>query len=607
MNKDLVIKMSKKVPELFEDPIPEDTEQLGHIVAENTGLKIGHNETMVFAVIHPNQMDNIELGDYVRVPYYQPNESHNKQSIEHQLLASVSSISHNTILDDRQYTGSETYGVEQYQHIARLDPLSLISVSDSEDKLYESEFVSKPPTPTVRIDKVNDKEFLRSGLEIPDTGIYVGDMAVNGNRVPSVDNPLEYYLFNPNETDYADPSGEPSIFRHVLVSGSTGTGKTHTSKNILRQFSKCKEYDIDVPPNDKDSGSISSRTRKLNITIIDPEDEYTEMGEDPIPENMDRAKELAEKREGLEYGAVGQNTNFQIFAPVTANNNPQDLNIGNSDVVNFSIPFSIVKDHRQLLMPDDPEGPTKQIINKSIQKFFYSSSAPDEKTYKNFNTWFSSQYMPTLKENDVYNDNSIYAAKRRMTDRKVYDSVFDHSSNEFTSKDMIRDIFSQNQVSVITTGHLRGRVQNLIVQSMASYIVENKISSDADSPLIKGTPLVLALDEAHEYVSYPETSREKIIVDKFRRAARRGRKDKFGLYFITQNPADIDGEVRNQINTKIYMQLDQRVVNDPDVYVPKKYSGSIPQFNKGQMVVKQPDIRPVEIVGLDTCLTRHSK
>jgi DNA helicase HerA-like ATPase len=260
-------------------------------------------------------------------------------------------------------------------------------------------------------------------------------------------------------------------------------------------------------------------------------------------------------------------------------------------------------------MPNNPQGPTKQIINMTINRFFNSNSSPDKKTYQNFKDWFNKPngFQEDLENIDRYNDSSVYAAATRMTGRAEYDAVFDHNDNGFVSDDMIRRIFKPNKVSVITTGHLRGQVQNLVVQAVSSYVVENKISSDADSPFIKGTPLVLALDEAHEYVSHPETSREKIIVDKFRRAARRGRKDKFGLYFITQNPADIDGEVRNQINTKIYMQLDQRVVNDPDVYVPKKYSSSIPQFNKGQMVVKQPDIRPVEIMGLDTCLTRHSK
>lgn len=597
--------MSNNIPELFENPIPEEGEQLGHITASESGLKIGHKETLLYSVVHPDYMDDIELGDYVRVPYYQPNRGDDvqEQSVKYQLLASVESILHNSSLDDRAYTGSNTYGVEQYQHMAELDPISLISVSESEDSEYESEFVSKPPTPTVRIDKVNDKEFLRCGLQIPDDGIYIGDMAVNGNRVPSSDNPLEYYLFNPNSTDSDNPSGEPSIFRHVLVSGSTGTGKTHTSKNILRQFSKCKSYEIDVPEEEDDN--IGTRDRNLNITVIDPEDEYTEMGDDP--EDIDRAKEIAGKRDGLEYGGIGGDTDFQIFAPITKNSNAQSIHTGSSDVINFSIPFRIVKNHRQLLMPDNPQGPTKQIINKTIERFFYNDSSPDEKTYENFKTWFEDHYREILEKDDKYNDSSVYAAITRMKDRSEYENVFDHSSNLFTTKDINRKIFEPNQVSVITTGHLRGRVQNLVVQAMSSYIVENKISSNADSPLIKGTPLVLALDEAHEYVSNPETSREKIIVDKFRRAARRGRKDKFGLYFITQNPADIDGEVRNQINTKIYLQLDRRVVNDDDVYVPHKYANSIPQFNKGQMIVKQPDVQPVEIIGLDTCLTKHSK
>ena len=605
-SKDIVHTM---LPEPFRNPLPNNS--IGHIAAAVTGLKIGREENIINGVIHPNERDRVQVGDYVRVPYYIPDKNKEDSDIEVnvQLLASIESLMYNTELEDQRYTTMDNFGSEQYQYFAKLNPISLIKLKDdweTEIEPFVGDFVSAPPRPTVRMDKVVENEFLRCGLDVPREGIYVGDMSVNGNRVPDSENPLEYYLFNPTtDTEY---SGEPSIFRHVLVAGSTGTGKTHTSKNILRQFAQRSEYKIDVPHGDPASGNIQERTRALNITIIDPEEEYAEMGQDPIPENLERAKELAEARSGLEYGKIGDgDVDFKVFAPTTGDSNTQELKTKGSEVIDFGIPFEIVNEYPELMMPNDPQGPTRQLILEIIRSYFRYVGHGNESDarYEEFVNWFDNEHMIELAQDSQNNESIINAAARRIK-RGEYYHVFDKSQS-LLDKKMVSDMFAPGQVSVITTGHLRGGSEQLVIQAIASHIVENKISSDVKFPQIKGTPLVLALDEAHEYVNEPETTRERFIVNKFRRAARRGRKDKFGLYFISQNPEDIDGEARNQLNTKIYLQLDRRVVESPDVYIPREFKNQLPQFDKGQMVVTQPDVNPVELMGLDTCLTRHSK
>ncbi len=602
LEKELTGASLESIPEPFANPIPKQENRLGHISASLESLKVGRGENIIKAAINTNRRDEIQVGDYVRIPYYDPNSQ--ERNVSEQMLASVESLSHITSLDDKRATNSNTYGVEQYVYIAELEPISIISLAEDwtdTDEPFESTFVSRPPLPTIKIDSVEQNEFLRCGLDIPKDGIYVGDMAVNGERIPDSDDPLEYYLFNPHED--SDESGEPAIFRHVLVAGSTGTGKTHTSKNILRQFSDTKKYEIDVPANDSSRKTIKKRTRELCIVIIDPEEEYAEMGEDS--NNMERAKKLAQSRDGLNYGGIGDETDFKVYAPTTSDSNLNELNTSSTEVHEFGIPFNVVNNNTELVMPNDPQGPTRQAIGDIVNDFFRQFG--NDGTYSEFVNWFED---PALKQQYIeskYSENIINAAGRRLI-RAEYNYVFDKGSRSLTSKELTEDIFSPGQVSVITTGHLRGETENLVIQSLASHIVDNKISSDVDEKhtMIKGTPLVLALDEAHEYVDNPETTREKSIVNKFRRAARRGRKDLFGLYFISQNPEDIDGDVRNQMNTKIYLQLDRRVVESPDVYVPQEFAHQVPQFDKGQMVVTQPDVNPVELVGLDTCLTKHS-
>lgn len=597
---DVEIERNRNKPEPFDNPVPDN--YLGHIVAQGEGLKIGRTEDSVFAIIQPGERDNVEVGDYIRVPYYRPDHDKEETDVQRQLLASVKSLSYSAQIDDGRFTTADTFGAEHYRYIAELSTIAEIELS--EDSEFLGNFVSKPPRPTVKIDSVSNNKFLRSGLDVPENGIYVGDISVNGERVPSKKDPLEYYLYNPNYSDDTSEEGEPTIFRHVLVAGSTGTGKTHTSKNILRQFAKCKEYLIDVPAEIKEKQNVgNTRAKQLNITVIDPEDEYTGLGEDP--NDMEEAKRIADNRTGIEYGGLGKRTDFEIFAPVTSESNTKQLNTGSNQVTDISIPFEIVEDHPNILMPDNPQGPTKDLIHTVLNRYF--SSHKNDGTYQDFRQWFVNTAKPDLRSDDSeYNDSIVDAAARRLIDRSEYRSVFDQTSNSLTGEDTIRDIFASNKVSVITTGHLRGDAQNLVVQAISSYIIENKISSNPESTQIKGTPMILALDEAHEYLQRPETTRESYIVNKFRRAARRGRKDKLGLYFISQNPADLDGEIRNQMNTKIYLQLDRKVVNESDVFVPREFKKQIPAFDKGQMVVVQPDVNPVEVSGLETCLVRHS-
>lgn len=595
-----VLGSSASKPRPFNDPIPD--REIGHITAQDEGLQIGREENIVRAVVQPNERDRVQVGDYIRVPYYRPDEAGDSPDVNQQMLASVLSLRYiqHQGLSDRQLTSADTFGAEQYVYLATLDPIATITLDDDyeEEEPFTAEFVSAPPRPTVKLDKVDESEFLRCGLEVPKNGIYIGDMAVNSDRIPSEDDPLEYFLFNPNASDGTSGDGEASIFRHVLVAGSTGTGKTHTSKNILRQFAKCKKYNIDVPAEDETTNQ-EMRERALNLTIIDPEDEYTEMANDP--EDIDAVEEMLESRNGVEYGGITDraDADFKVYAPVLDDVSAQPSTNG-IEYNEFGIPFGIVHYHHELLMPNDPQGPTAQAIHEVLNDFFREFE-PEDATYEEFESWLAARgedYEARLGE-------SIFGAVERRVTQSVYSRVFDNGNKQLLDDGFAEEMFADGQVTVITTGHLRGQPEDLIIQSLLSHIVENKISSNVEEPHIKGTPMVLALDEAHEYLNEPETTREFFIVDKFRRAARRGRKDLFGLYFISQNPEDIDGEVRNQMNTKIFLQLDARVANSGDVYVPFEFVNQVPNFELGQMVVSQPNVRDVEVRGLPMCLTQH--
>lgn len=575
-------------PVPFDNPIPE--KGIGHIAASGEPLKVGRQENNIKAWISPSEQEDIEVGDYIRIPYYNPN---NKDvEVNEQLLASVDSLMYENQMkgmSDTTLGSAETYGSEQYAYLATLNPISIVSMDDPDAKYpFDASYVSKPPKPTVRLDHIQDAEFLRSGLEIPQDGIYLGDMSVNGNRVPDENNPLEYYLSNPNATDDTSTEGESALFRHLFVGGSTGTGKTHLSKNILRQIAKCKKYEI----NDSQTGDIVER--RMNLTILDPEGEYTQMADDPD----ESIEDVLANRNGIEHGGiVGTDVSFNVYRPMVKGSSISDDS--DTEYQTFGIPFSIVANHPKLLMPSDPQGPTKKEIRDVIYEYFGYKDTNADGTYSEFINWFETEKIGAQLEDNLRN-----AVERRIKS-PTYDMVFDRGSKQLLDDTLVSDMFRPGQVNVITTGHLNGQANSLIMQALLSHIVDNKIKSDVDYTAIKEVPLMLALDEAHEYLSEPDTTREFAIVNKFRTAARRGRKDLFGLYLISQNPDDIDEEVTKQINTKIYLKLDGQVVDSSGVYIPPKFKKQITEFDQGQMVVKQPNVRSVEVLGLPVCLTKH--
>ena len=89
--------------------------------------------------------------------------------------------------------------------------------------------------------------------------------------------------------------------------------------------------------------------------------------------------------------------------------------------------------------------------------------------------------------------------------------------------------------------------------------------------------------------------------------AKQGRKERLGLFLITQDPQDIADPIFKQINTTVVLNL-----GDEDaiaaVNIPSNLEGKVPYMEKGQMVVYSPDnSEPVELVGLPRCLTKHGR
>jgi hypothetical protein len=566
-----------------------DEDELGHVVASEE-IHVTRSDYKVNAFVKTNCRDDIRVGDYVQIPY--PRAAPSEQADE--LFAVVDGLRYEpyTELDDKsdthnRITSAHTLDETEFVLVAELEPIAIISPTD--DGLERS-IVNKIPKPNTPVAFSLDEEYLRTGLNIPQDGVFAGYLSVGGDRMTVDGDPLPYYIDNPG----IDPltgdveSGEPAIFRHTLVAGSTGKGKTHFTKNLLRQFATDKRYPIE---NHQTGDTEYSR---LNLVILDPENEYSEMRNDnPELRNEDELVERLE-RQGIEVGGID---NFETFIPDIGNTNAPTT----GESRNLTIPFSLVEHRPQLLMPYKPTEVTRGALENCIQAYFDDTDAP---TYDRFLQYLRANEDSESPLRQRYNieDGTWSAIMRRVTDA-AFSHVFDHGTNPLP--DVSNAVFREGQVTVIPTSHLHGAKEELTVLSILSYIIDNKIDDYNIDPNVKNTPLFVAVDEAHNYVSDPTTLREQYIVNRARDAIKQGRKDKLGLFMITQNPEDIDGDILKQTNTNIFLGLREEVITKVPS-IPRGYEQDLQKYGKGQAVLKAPDVEAVEVTGLPYCLTQHS-
>lgn len=569
-------------------------DELGHVLASEE-IHVSRRDYQINTFIHTKARDDIRLGDYVQIPYPDAGT---------ELFAVVDAIRYEpyTDIDDKsdahnQITAHVDLDESEYVQIAELEPLSILENVGT--KTIESRIVNRIPKPNSSTKLARDEDCLRTGLNIPGDGIFAGWLSVGGEAMTVNGDDFPYYLFNPgiDPESGAVEDGEPAVFRHTLVAGSTGKGKTHFTKNILRQFVSEKRY----PIRHHDSGE--EQQRRLNVVIFDPENEYWEMRDDNEAIVNEEAIQRKLRKHEIKYGGVDD---LEVFIPqVNSTNAPSTM-----ESRELTIPFETVRGRPEMLMPYKPSEVTRGAIEDCIAAYFscfdeggYPDRSVSRPTYRDFLAFLAEH---DDEESRLRRENNIaggtWSAVNRRVDRGTFRAVFDQGT-EFLP-DISDEVFREGQVTVIPTSHLNGSKDSLTVLSLLSYIIENKIDDYEVDPAVRDTPILVAIDEAHNYFGTAESLREEYILRRARVAVKQGRKYKLGLCLITQNPDDIDYAVLKQINTNIFLGLKAEVVDDVPS-IPTDYKKELQNFAKGQAVVKAPDVEAVEVVGLPYCLTKH--
>ena len=575
------------VPE-FEEYVPDMNDEMddaedafGIITTGIEPLEITESGARITGYIATTRRQDVRLGTYVMVPYGDEDLFARIWKLQYLQEFEVDDA---TEIHSRRMLKSNTTAEVDYKFLALLDPICILyeheSGSDSESELVRR-MADRIPRPNTQILPVTDKSKIQTGLNIPKEGIFLGHLSVGGEvvRTHAVPPTVPYYMRN----DYS--MGDPLVFRHMLVCGSTGTGKTFLTKNILRQFmNEGNRYQL---------RSDKSKNRNPCLVIMDPQDEYSQMFEDNPEIAAD--DEYNFKSENVDFGRCA---NTKTFVAKVAGHSYNGKS--RAEQVEFTIPFELVRNNLWLITPVGMTELQYTGLELLVEDYFKRGGSH---TYGGFVDHIDDEgtRMTYVDSNKIHE--ASYDGIVRRVRNPALRKVFDQPATPIT--EILGKVFSPGQVSVFPTEYISSsRIRDLIVLTLMTLVVDNKLSTSGDVA-VKDTPIILALDEAHRYLSKASGEHSKKIVSKFADAARQGRKEGLGLFLITQDPQDIDDTVFKQVNTRVILNL----TNDAAINalkVQKEYEKRIPYLKKGQMIVHSPDNSDmVEVMGLSKCVVNH--
>jgi hypothetical protein len=483
---------------------------------------------------------------------------------------------------------------QDYKFMASLEPVAVLyrdgpgsetpqaAGGAGEGGELKRRMADRVPKPETVVRQATDAGEIKTGLKIPDEGVFLGHLAVGGEKVRTAAEPptIDYRL----KDDYG--SGDPLVFRHTLVAGGTGSGKTHAAKNVLRQYLAAdRTYPVE------DGRSVSPA-----VVQFDPQDEYAQMHDD----NPDLGTEFARRceAEGIAHG--GQEDCVAFVPRVGSASYAADHH--RAEQVEFTVPFSMVRENMWLVAGGGLNDNQYAGLRELLHRFFRSHG--DGGTYSQFLSYLDDPGLrEELDESGVVHEATFDAVKRRV---RGFGTVFDRDARPITEQ--VSRLVRPGGLTVVPTYHINdSRAATTVVLAVASLLVDQKLSNDPTYDRIKETPLVLGMDEAHNFLTDADSVQARRVVGKFSEAAKQGRKERLGLFLVTQDPQDIADPIFKQVNTTVVLNLgDEDAIKA--VNIPSNLEGKVPYMEKGQMVVYSPDNSdPVELVGLPRCLTRHGR
>jgi hypothetical protein len=413
------------------------------------------------------------------------------------------------------------------------------------------------------------------------------------------------------DIDIRVSSRHKSVFpRHLGILGTTGGGKSTTVSGLVHQFQKAGMATI----------------------LLDPEGEYTTMGEPTDDETMLRALRRRDMvpdgvSETRLYHLIGRDTAnpdhprripFRLdFAELSPHAFKELLDLSGAQETRFFQAYEVCKlllrdlgvypqrghqheEHAALQLDELDTGYPRMTLSHVLDiagacQHIASKGEGDPRCY---NAVFTSnmqqvlQRVRAVKPDSEVSWRALLARLWRLHRLQVFDNPRG-ASLDYAA--MLRP----GCVSIIDLSDTdASQVNNLVIAQLLKGLLRQQ-DANYQAALDAGTaptPAMLLLEEAHEFLSAQRIKDMPVLFQQVARMARRGRKRWLGLTFITQLPQHLPDEVFGLINNWILHKIN-------DVNVVSRLRRAIGGIDDG-LWQQLPNLAPGQALVSFTSLAR---
>lgn len=411
--------------------------------------------------------------------------------------------------------------------------------------------------------------------------------------------------------DVCIPADKKTVLpRHTGILGTTGGGKSTTVSGLIDQFQK----------------------EGIATILIDTEGEYTHMDKATEAENM---KKLLSKR-GVEphgiknikvYHPFGKETRADKSTPSSEFN----LKFSNlspyaaADILGLTEAqfsrFIKIYDAAKLILRDLGIYPNKQQQNEALEYDEFESGYPHITLA--FLIDIAGLVLEKISVGFEWTIHTDFIRQGKATITKRIDVVAKGTDSETSWKALLGKLGQLNRTKIFdrqdgkdipyTELIKAGTVSIFDLSDSDSTLINNIVIANLlrgvqqvqeaayEDAITKGespTPIVIIIEEAHEFLSKERINKMSNLFEQVARIARRGRKRWLGLMFVTQLPQHLPDEVLGLINSFVLHKI-----NDAAVVSRLKRSiggveeslwNKLPNLAQGQAIISTPSLtRPL--------------
>ena len=417
--------------------------------------------------------------------------------------------------------------------------------------------------------------------------VYKTRRADKSSKTPKLS--IGRFIFHDNSIVYLD--GNKLFQRHMMIAGSTGSGKSYTTALLLQQMSQLSN---------------------TNAVLFDIHGEYRKIKYDGVKHfRIAQPSDTADKN-GLENGVIHLPywlLEYDDFATM--------LNVGGGirTAVNQEALLRklIIEEKKRTLLLKEREDMIFSCTADSPVPFSIRDIIDSLENY-DWGSDYNKSY--TVKRRGLYYgklSGLIERMKSRLDDHRL--SFFFNAPDECYEMEwlsnLVRAIYYDNR---IFKGH-RYNIKIIDFSSVPSEIISlvanitAKILFNISRWASEGErhPVSIFCDEANLYI--PKSRTRGVITtatDAFERIAKEGRKYGIGLVVICQRPSEINSDVLSQCNNLILMRLpysdDQSAIEGSMPYNIHNFGSMLHTLGVGEAILigdACPFPTPIQVTQID--------